>query len=404
MKNRYPLVITVLISIILFTGCQEEEKDQPNQRPNCYIILPEEHSEIEQGETILIATNAGDEDGNLKHVKFFVDGDIVATVENFPYNYSWNTTEYTPDYYQLKAEATDSKDKISIGSIMVSIVQPTLPDSLPVASFEADLTDIKIGAEVHFTDSLSKYATAWFWDFGDGYTSTEQSPSHIYESVGSYNVKLKVNNPTGMDSLVKENYINVDSTIEYGGGVTDIDGNQYSTVIIGEQEWMAENLKVSTYKDGTAITYNEGQWDVGQAYYCWYENDSAQYALNYGALYNRNAVTTGNLCPDGWYIPTNSEWSDLLAYLAERGFENRQALALKAYSGWLDQGNGTDVFGFNALAAGIRTGDNSFYGSGIEGRLYGGHRTFILNGEYEFVMLNYDGNHVSGISVRCIKD
>jgi len=404
MKNRSPLVITALLSIFLFAACQEEEKDQPNRWPDCDIILPEEHSEIEQGETILIATDASDRDGNLKHVKFFINDNEVATVENFPYNYNWNTTAYTPDYYQLKAIATDVKDEIGIGSIVVSVVEPTLPDSLPVANFEADLTDVKIGAEVHFTDSLSKHATAWFWDFGDGHTSTEQSPSHIYDAVGAYHVKLKVENPTGMDSLIKENYINVDSIIEYGDGVTDIDGNQYSTVIIGQQEWMAENLKVGTYKDGTAITYNEGQWDVGQAYYCWYENDSAQYAPNYGALYSQSAVASGNLCPDGWHIPTNSEWLDLTGYLANQGFENRQALALKSNTGWLDDGNGTDGFGFSALPAGVRMGDNSFYGIETEGRWYGGSRALIMNSEYEFVTLNYYDNYVSGFSVRCIKD
>ena len=404
MKNRNPLIIVIFVLVIVFPTCQEEENEQPNRWPECNIILPEEHSEIEQGEVVLIATDASDDDANLEYVRFTINGEEVAKVELFPYNYSWNTTDYPPDYYELEAIATDTKDKINRGSIMVSIVEPTLPDSLPEANFEADLTDIKVGAEVHFTDTLSKYATAWFWDFGDGHTSAEQSPSHIYDSVGTYHVKLKVINPTGMDSLIKENYINVDSTIEYGGGVTDIDGNHYSTVIIGEQEWMAENLKVGTYKDGTPITYNEGQWDVGQAYYCWYENDSAQYAPNYGALYSQSAVASGNLCPDGWHIPINTEWLDLTGYIADQGFENRQALALKSNTGWLDDGNGTDGFGFSALPAGVRTLDNTFSGLETEGWWYGGSRALIMNSEYEFVTLNFYGDYVSGFTVRCVKD
>ena len=81
--------------------------------------------------------------------------------------------------------------------------------------------------------------------------------------------------------------------------VYDIDGNGYKSVIIGNQEWMAENLKVTRYNDGTAIPYvtNNSQWsNLSTPAYCYYDNDDVFNKAIYGALYNWYAVNTGKLC------------------------------------------------------------------------------------------------------------
>ena len=96
--------------------------------------------------------------------------------------------------------------------------------------------------------------------------------------------------------------------------VTDIDGNVYSTVQIGDQVWMAENLKTTTYNNGTSIALvtDNTDWENNTAgAFCWYDNDQAAYADTYGALYNWHAVNSGNLCPDGWHVATDAEWKTL---------------------------------------------------------------------------------------------
>ena len=95
----------------------------------------------------------------------------------------------------------------------------------------------------------------------------------------------------------------------------DIDGNIYATTTIGSQVWMAENLRVTKYNDGSTIPLIPtrlywGSLTVGA--YSWYKNDSASCAHDYGALYNWNAVNTGKLCPCGWHVPDREDWKYLI--------------------------------------------------------------------------------------------
>ena len=99
--------------------------------------------------------------------------------------------------------------------------------------------------------------------------------------------------------------------------VTDIDGNVYKTITIGAQVWMKENLKVTKLNDGTAIelVINDDDWGISTSPgYCWYDNDVNNKNL-YGGLYNGYCVITGKLCPTGWHVPTDSEWTELSDYL-----------------------------------------------------------------------------------------
>ena len=101
--------------------------------------------------------------------------------------------------------------------------------------------------------------------------------------------------------------------------VTDIDGNVYQTVIIGDQEWTAENLKVTKYRDGTSITNvtDSSSWRaLTTEAYCIYNNNASNEGETYGALYNWYAVVDSrNIAPEGWHVPTDSEWKELEMYL-----------------------------------------------------------------------------------------
>ena len=103
-----------------------------------------------------------------------------------------------------------------------------------------------------------------------------------------------------------------------GAGVTDIDGNTYLTNKLGTQEWMAENLRTTKYRNGDIITNGNGnEFSSGttNGLWCYYQNNNS-YNIPYGKLYNWYAVTDSrNVCPVGWHIPSNNEWSILITQI-----------------------------------------------------------------------------------------
>ncbi|MCP4833080.1 MAG: hypothetical protein GY886_12790, partial [Gammaproteobacteria bacterium] len=96
----------------------------------------------------------------------------------------------------------------------------------------------------------------------------------------------------------------------------DYDGNAYPTTTIGEQVWMAENLRVTHYRNGDAIPHvTTTGWGYSTGAYCWYDNDQATNE-KYGALYNWYTVDDSRgLCPEGWHVPTDDQWTALTTYL-----------------------------------------------------------------------------------------
>lgn len=149
------------------------------------------------------------------------------------------------------------------------------------------------------------------------------------------------------------------------GSVVDEDGNFYQTVTIGSQCWMAKNLATTKYNDGTPIPLvsDGASWiALSTPAYCWYDNDEATYGETYGALYNWYTVETGNLCPDGWHVPTFDDFIQLKEYIWANGHAMyTEGTALKSTSGWDSGGNGTDDFNFSALPAGLRSQSNGLY-------------------------------------------
>ena len=142
----------------------------------------------------------------------------------------------------------------------------------------------------------------------------------------------------------------------------EFDDYTYSLVEIGDQCWFAENLRTTVYADDSSIPEVTGSsaWSgLSTGARCDYNNDAANVAA-YGRLYNWYAVTNAaGLCPNGWHVPTDGEWTALEDYITAQGFNGTEGTALKSTSGW-NIGNGTDNFGFSALPGGYRYGS---YGS-----------------------------------------
>ncbi|MFP4488956.1 MAG: fibrobacter succinogenes major paralogous domain-containing protein, partial [Bacteroidales bacterium] len=126
---------------------------------------------------------------------------------------------------------------------------------------------------------------------------------------------------------VGTSYGNQVSFTTYYSTVSDMDENEYFTVKIGDQEWMAENLRTSKYSDGSDIPtgLNETEWTNANSAAFAIQPHEHMENLNsdeevleaYGALYNGYAVETGKLCPDGWHVPTDEDWSELFNYLVD---------------------------------------------------------------------------------------
>lgn len=202
-----------------------------------------------------------------------------------------------------------------------------------------------------------------------------------------------------------------------GSTVTDVDGNVYPTVTIGTQEWMAENLRTTSYKDGTPIPYvtDSAAWvnDSGGAY-TWYNNDAPTYKSVYGALYNWYAVNTAKVCPAGWHMPTDAEWTVLSVYLggdAAAGGELKET----GLQHWEDPNEGaTNSSGFTALPGGSRYYKNaSFNRIRIDGYWWSAteyasntdnawSRKISNFSTYLYQNFDYDKNW--GLSIRCVKD
>ena len=194
--------------------------------------------------------------------------------------------------------------------------------------------------------------------------------------------------------------------------VTDIEGNNYKSVIIGYQEWMAENLNVSCYRNGDTIPQVQSfeEWrNLTTGAWCYYGNDSEN-GLIYGKLYNWFAVNDSRgLAPEGWHIPNDAEWTVLVYYL--RG-DSIAGGKMKATYLW-DRPNigATNESGFSALPGGFRNfygdfdyigRDGCFWSSSEQGNLCAWYRIIINYREEIFRFIYF--NKKDGISVRCVKN
>jgi len=208
--------------------------------------------------------------------------------------------------------------------------------------------------------------------------------------------------------------------------LTDIDGNGYETIAIGNQVWMAENLKVTHYRDGTEITNvtDNAAWsNLSTEAYCYYDNKSSN-GDTYGALYNWYAVNDSrNIAPEGWHVPTDAEWKELEMYLGMsqseaddtgwRGTNEGSKLAGNADlwdSGSLESDSEFGYSGFSALPGGYRTTNGNYASMGSRGFFWSATET-SSTGAWTRV-LNYLNSDVSrlntskrfGFAVRLLRD
>ncbi len=210
------------------------------------------------------------------------------------------------------------------------------------------------------------------------------------------------------------------------GQVTDIDGHKYKTVKIGNQEWMAENLNVSHYRNGDRITEikDPKAWEVNgytnrKPAWSYYDNDSAN-GSKYGKLYNWYAVVDPRgLAPKGWHVATVEDVGILANYLG--GMGDGVDFKMKSTFGWGPMGNldenGNNESGFTGLPGGMRGGEGLFGGIGSFGYWVSSSKSGTYGTMYDLESTDFDwpdtpidttrlegGTGEAGLSVRCVKD
>lgn len=323
--------------------------------------------------------------------------------------------------FSCKEESISSDEKeFDVEKPVISIVSPIMNSEFPedsIITIRADATDnesvvevkLYINGEFVYADNEEPYTYDWDTNGKAGNHTIQAKAYDSNNNVGSSEEIL---------ISVIENYL------------VDIDGNVYQIVKIGNQWWMAENLKVTHYRNGDAIPNitNTDQWieqTIGA--YCNYFNDTTLVAT-YGRLYNWYAVNDSrNIAPEGWHVPDDSwtdDWKELEVYLGMsqtqanstfwRGIDEGGKLKEAGIVHWNNPNTGaTNSVGFSALPGGYRdivgTG-GSYYNMGFFAAFWTATEydtniawTRWLGFSNSQVFRGYD-NKRYGFSIRCVRD
>lgn len=203
---------------------------------------------------------------------------------------------------------------------------------------------------------------------------------------------------------------------------TDGDGNDYPVVETGKgdakcpkQFWMGANLKTTRYNDKTPVNLvsDENIWSrLGTGAMCWYNNNEDDYKDIYGALYNWYSAGSEKLCPVGWHVPTDHDWTILIYYLDGSSVAGGK-LKETGTDHWLSPNTGaTNISGFTALPGSYRKEDGLFHTSGDTGLWWSATENDTQAGTAWSRAMFYNNDDVkrtyhntkSGLSVRCVKD
>jgi uncharacterized protein (TIGR02145 family) len=260
-----------------------------------------------------------------------------------------------------------------------------------------------------------------------------QTLSNVAALGNSVNTQIKnLSEPTDAHDAVTKAYVDALLTrieeLELLSGffVDPRDNNHYNIVKIGNQVWMAENLKTTKLNTGTKIPmvsdYVSWSYMTTPAY-CWFDNDSTTYAQTYGPLYNWYAINTDSLCPAGWHVPSDEEWAELelnlglspadIDSMGLRGSNEGSKIAGNNdlwNDGILVNDSGFGETGFMALPAGYRSSAGIFYSVGDFARFWSSTEYDNENALFRYLdnIESKIGRQYSpkmhGRSVRCIKD
>lgn len=430
---KYSLLISCLSLLI---SCSE------NELPSCKISQPSDNKIFSTGENISVIVEAEDTDGTINEVEIFIDTTYLESTNQKPYEFSLSTSSLGAGTFTIKAVAKDNELAESDDEIQITI-EPLDPDVTTFFASEITNTSITCGGKLIDNGQSQSIQYGICWNI-DSLPTINDNYKEIAGESGVFSATIENLDPNTI--YYYRAYATNEKGTSYGeqffvktydGTLTDIDGNTYWITTIGEQTWMAENLKVTHFPDGTAIpnVLEDAEWissTNSEKAYCSYDNDPDNSEI-YGLLYNwwaaindeipsnDNPSNVQGICPDGWHLPSNSEWIELVIFLgmtpeeAELGYYQGTIggkLKEVGLTHWdIPNQGATNESGFTALPAGIRDSEG-------EGFFYKGERAFWWTstrlraeevgdwGLFTQVTSTWQSftNETYGMSVRCVKD
>ena len=296
----------------------------------------------------------------------------------------------------------DNFQVINQGVVWSTTINPIVPGSYPFITYE-DINSKSFKAKIYNLKPNTTYYFRTYLDLGG------------YENF-VYGKEITITTPPSEISQ-----FNMNKTY---GSISDVDGNIYKTIQIGNQTWMAENLRVSKFNNGISINevnVNNSFYNNGNPAWCYY-NDSVQYDNPYGKFYNEFVVTNNNnnnVCPTGWHVPTTIDFETLTSNLPSIN-NNGGTLKSTGYNFWNSPNSGaTNETGFSAVGSGIRE-NLYFYGRKgysafwlqdiwLQDNYYFAIDFMSTSGGPDGVGDCYIGNEGTsyagdGYSIRCVKD
>ncbi len=416
----FPVILLICIS---FIGCDKSETTDPTKVTAVFSADKQ----------------SGDSPLNVQFTN------TSANAESYAWDFGDGSTsvEKDPAHVFTNSSATDSKsftvslkttaaDKTTADATTIITVNKTAMGTL-TASFTVDKETGESPLTIQFTNT-STGADSYRWDFGDGQSTTAKDPTHVY-----FNNSL-FRDTTFMISLMSRDasfniananaYITVkkvttstypapefNPSLTYGT-INDIDGNIIKTISIGgkAQVWMAENLRVTKFNDGSEIPFilkNDIWKNLSTPGFGWFNNNTT--AFMSGGLYNWYAVDPAsngnkNICPSGWHIPSDEEWMTLVNFL---GGTNVAGGKIKetGTTHWISPNEGaTNESGFTALNAGHRSSNN---GQSYDGEMgfFWSSTIMTTHNAYSYSLsptnakvIREGSSKGDGLSIRCIKD
>ncbi len=245
---------------------------------------------------------------------------------------------------------------------------------------------------------------------GDWWSSTETDSLSAGALLASFKIgAAKVfSHPKGTGMLVRllsDNSVSIPPKPIVYGEVADSEGNKYKTVQIGNQTWMAENLRSTKYNDGKNIPMglDTKEWkNIKEPRYDWYSSMKYKYE-KYGAIYNGYVALEGNPCPCEWHVATKQDMDSLLIFTQS----NPDINFLKSKNGWKDM-KGKDRYGFAAIPAGYLNGYGVYVGLDNSCNWWSStkeqDKVYMMFFGSDKVYLETTGLLYYGYQIRCVKD
>ena len=343
--------------------------------------------------------------------------------------------------YYVRAYATDkheSNKTVYGAEINFTTATPSLPVLSTASITNITQTSATSGGNISSDGGATVTARGVCWSTSTNPTTTG---SHTTDSSGTgsyassitalttstfYYVRAYAINSAGTSYGNQVSFTTTSSGFICGTStVTDYDGNVYNTVLIGTQCWLKENLKTTHYSNGTAMVNGTGAGDITGNYttkYYFDYGDNPANTTTYGKLYTWAAVMNGavssaanpsgvqGVCPTGWHIPSDAEWTQLTDNL---GGESVAGGKMKeaGYAHWASPNTGADnSSGFTALPGGYRDSNGTFDYVGYNGYWWSASELSATEAWGRYLYYSYCGvnrgyNSKSlGFSVRCLRD